>query len=82
IDRRQAPTVPGVQSQSLSQSLRAHYASKFSQFIWGTERGRRREVDRAMNVFGAGCVIAELFLEGAPLFTLGQLFKSREGELR
>ncbi|KZP16173.1 hypothetical protein FIBSPDRAFT_934762 [Athelia psychrophila] len=49
IDRRQAPTVPGVQSQSLSQSLRAHYASKFSQFIWGTERGRRREVDRAMN---------------------------------
>lgn len=33
-----------------------------------------------MDVFSAGCVIAELFLEGAPLFTLSQLFKYREGE--
>ncbi|KAH9058039.1 hypothetical protein EDB83DRAFT_2520935 [Lactarius deliciosus] len=36
---------------------------------------------RAMDVFSAGCVIAELFREGAPLFTLSQLFKYREGEL-
>jgi phosphoinositide-3-kinase regulatory subunit 4 len=34
-----------------------------------------------MDVFSAGCVIAELFREGAPLFTLSQLFKYREGEL-
>lgn len=33
-----------------------------------------------MDVFSAGCVIAEVFLEGAPLFTLSQLFKYREGE--
>ena len=26
------------------------------------------------------CVIAELFLEGTPLFTLSQLFKYRKGE--
>lgn len=34
-----------------------------------------------MDVFSSGCVIAELFREGAPLFTLSQLFKYREGEL-
>lgn len=33
-----------------------------------------------MDCFSAGCVLAELFLEGAPLFTLSQLFKYREGE--
>ncbi|KAG6834307.1 hypothetical protein H0H93_010579, partial [Arthromyces matolae] len=32
-----------------------------------------------MDCFSAGCVIAELFLE-APLFSLSQLFKYREGE--
>ena len=37
-------------------------------------------VTEAMDVFSAGCVIAEMFLEGAPLFTLSQLFKYREGE--
>ena len=40
-----------------------------------------RHVTEAMDVFSAGCVIAELFREGAPLFTLSQLFKYREGEL-
>ena len=38
-------------------------------------------VTEAMDVFSAGCVIAELFRDGAPLFTLSQLFKYREGEL-
>ena len=33
-----------------------------------------------MDCFSAGCVLAELFLEGAPLFTLSQLFKYGEGE--
>ena len=32
-------------------------------------------VTEAMDVFSAGCVLAELFLEGTPLFTLSQLFK-------
>ncbi|KAL4253381.1 Serine/threonine-protein kinase Vps15-like protein [Abortiporus biennis] len=39
------------------------------------------KVTEAMDCFSAGCVLAELFLEGAPLFTLSQLFKYREGEL-
>ncbi|KAJ3554276.1 hypothetical protein NM688_g3197 [Phlebia brevispora] len=43
--------------------------------------GKREKVTEAMDCFSAGCVIAELFLEGAPLFTLSQLFKYREGEL-
>ncbi|KAI5119857.1 hypothetical protein M0805_000691 [Coniferiporia weirii] len=38
------------------------------------------KVSEAMDVFGAGCVLAELFLEGTALFTLSQLFKYREGE--
>lgn len=33
----------------------------------------------AMDVFSAGCVIAELFLE-TPIFTLSQLFRYRKGE--
>lgn len=42
---------------------------------------KNTRVTEAMDVFSAGCVIAELFREGAPLFTLSQLFKYREGEL-
>ncbi|KAF5392892.1 hypothetical protein D9757_000800 [Collybiopsis confluens] len=45
------------------------------------EEGKRDgKVTEAMDCFSVGCVIAELFLEGAPLFTLSQLFKYREGE--
>ncbi|KAG5639727.1 hypothetical protein H0H81_000007 [Sphagnurus paluster] len=44
------------------------------------EGKRDGKVTEAMDCFSAGCVIAELFLEGAPLFTLSQLFKYREGE--
>lgn len=34
----------------------------------------------AMDIFSLGCVIAELFLEGAHIFSLAQLFKYRRGE--
>ncbi|KAK3352948.1 hypothetical protein B0T25DRAFT_196996 [Lasiosphaeria hispida] len=37
------------------------------------------KVTWAMDVFSAGCVIAELFLE-APIFSLSQLYKYRRGE--
>jgi phosphoinositide-3-kinase, regulatory subunit 4 len=37
-------------------------------------------VTDAMDVFSLGCVIAELFLEGTPLFTLSHMFKYRKGE--
>lgn len=37
-------------------------------------------VTEAMDVFSAGCVIAELFLEGTPLFTLSQLLRYKEGK--
>lgn len=33
-----------------------------------------------MDMFSLGCVIAELFLEGTPLFSLSQMFKYRKGE--
>lgn len=46
-----------------------------------TDRQKVNHVTEAMDVFSTGCVIAELFREGAPLFTLSQLFKYREGEL-
>ncbi|KAI0058381.1 ARM repeat-containing protein [Artomyces pyxidatus] len=46
------------------------------------EDGKKEaKVTEPMDVFSAGCVVAELFREGAPLFTLSQLFKYREGEL-
>lgn len=42
---------------------------------------RDGRITEAMDVFSTGCVLAELFMEGTPLFTLSQLFKYREGEL-
>lgn len=47
------------------------------------ERQSRRDGDvtEAMDVFSMGCVIAELFTEGTPTFTLSQLYKYRAGEL-
>ncbi|KAH3187848.1 hypothetical protein KXV92_005162 [Aspergillus fumigatus] len=44
----------------------------------GEEPGDRR-LNWAMDIFSAGCVIAELFLE-APIFTLSQMYKYRKGE--
>jgi phosphoinositide-3-kinase regulatory subunit 4 len=49
--------------------------------VGSIDRQKDSHVTEAMDVFSAGCVIAELFREGAPLFTLSQLFKYREGEL-
>ncbi|KNC49578.1 VPS15 protein kinase [Thecamonas trahens ATCC 50062] len=37
-------------------------------------------VTQAMDVFSAGCVIAELFLEDTPLFYLADLLRYREGK--
>ncbi|KLO15545.1 WD40 repeat-like protein [Schizopora paradoxa] len=42
---------------------------------------RDNKITEAMDVFSAGCVLAELFLEGAAPFSLSQLFKYRAGEL-
>ena len=55
-------------------------ARKSKLSIAGNEGKRDGKITEAMDCFSAGCVIAELFLEGAPLFTLSQLFKYREGE--
>lgn len=33
-----------------------------------------------MDIFSAGCVIAELFTEGVPLFDLSQLLAYRNGQ--
>ncbi|KAJ9358076.1 hypothetical protein DTO027B9_2646 [Paecilomyces variotii] len=46
--------------------------------VAGEDPGSRR-VNWAMDIFSAGCVIAELFLE-APIFTLSQMYKYRKGE--
>ena len=35
-----------------------------------------------MDYSSVGCVFAELFLEGKPLFTLGELLKYREREMK
>jgi len=38
------------------------------------------DVTDEMDIFSLGCVIAELSLEGTPLFSLSQMFKFRKGE--
>lgn len=45
----------------------------------GEERDRDARVTWAMDVFSAGCVMAELFLE-TPIFNLSQMYKYRRGE--
>lgn len=41
---------------------------------------REATLTSEMDIFSLGCVIAELFMEGAPTFTLAQLFKYKKGE--
>eukprot|EP00794_Sanderia_malayensis_P015350 gene15350-16926_t len=43
----------------------------------GTEQ---RDMTYAMDIFSAGCVIAELFCEGSPLFDLSQLLAYKSGD--
>ncbi|KAI9852318.1 MAG: Serine/threonine-protein kinase [Thelocarpon superellum] len=45
----------------------------------GEQADPARKVTWAMDIFSAGCVIAELFLE-SPIFSLSQLYKYRKGE--
>ena len=49
-------------------------------FLTSGENNKTGEVTDAMDVFSLGCVIAELFLEGTPLFSLSQMLKYRKGE--
>ena len=48
-------------------------------FLSAGEADDGRGVTWAMDIFSAGCVIAELFVE-SPIFSLSQLFKYRQGE--
>ncbi|THC90987.1 hypothetical protein EYZ11_009555 [Aspergillus tanneri] len=48
-------------------------------FLEAGEEPGSRNVNWAMDIFSAGCVIAELFLE-SPIFTLSQIYKYRRGE--
>ncbi|KAF9885873.1 Serine/threonine-protein kinase [Aspergillus nanangensis] len=48
-------------------------------FLVAGEEPGSRQVNWAMDIFSAGCVIAELFLE-SPIFTLSQIFKYRKSE--
>ncbi|KAK4050158.1 Serine/threonine-protein kinase [Microbotryomycetes sp. JL201] len=41
---------------------------------------RDGKITQSMDVFSLGCVLAELWMEGTPPFTLSQLFKYREGQ--
>ncbi|GAA6055457.1 hypothetical protein JCM3770_002836 [Rhodotorula araucariae] len=52
-------------------------ARKKDSLEFGKRDGR---VTEAMDVFALGCVLAELWMEGTPPFTLSQLFKYRTGE--
>lgn len=55
-------------------------SAKKSRIMEDNDGRRDGKVTEAMDCFSVGCVVAELFLEGAPLFSLSQLFKFREGE--
>ncbi|KAJ2936541.1 hypothetical protein H1R20_g554, partial [Candolleomyces eurysporus] len=64
-----------------TQDTNPEISAKKSKLAQEETLGKRDgKVTESMDCFSAGCVIAELFLEGAPLFTLSQLYKYREGE--
>jgi len=65
-----------------TQASNPEISAKKSKIADEVEGKRDGKVTEAMDVFSAGCVLAEIFLEGAPLFTLSQLFKYREGEYK
>ncbi|KAH9474804.1 Phosphoinositide 3-kinase regulatory subunit 4 [Psilocybe cubensis] len=66
-----------------TQATNPEISAKKSRIAMEEVEGKRDgKVTEAMDCFSAGCVIAELFLEGAPLFTLSQLFKYREGDYK
>ena len=45
-----------------------------------SHRTTEAQLTAAMDIFSAGCVIAELFLDGEPLFDLGRLLGYRRGD--
>jgi phosphoinositide-3-kinase, regulatory subunit 4 len=61
-------------------SARKNMSAAVESETGGGTAKRTGKVTEAMDVFSVGCVIAELLFEGAPLFTLSQLFKFRTGE--
>ncbi|KAG5438557.1 hypothetical protein PCANB_002661 [Pneumocystis canis] len=61
-----------------SSSRRVCYIAP-ERFLRPNEQGNGGLTDK-MDIFSLGCVIAEIFLEGIPLFTLSQLLKYRQGE--
>lgn len=48
--------------------------------FFGPNETKSGQVTHAMDIFSLGCVIAELFLEGSPLFDLAQSFKYKASE--
>lgn len=48
----------------------------------GGDHKTPKHVTEAMDVFSTGCVLAELFCDGVPPFSLSQLFRYRNGEYR
>lgn len=38
------------------------------------------QITKEMDIFSLGCAIAEIYLEGSPIFTLSQLYKYKRGE--
>ncbi|KZT54487.1 ARM repeat-containing protein [Calocera cornea HHB12733] len=50
-------------------------------FTIGKTKERESKVTEAMDVFSAGCVLAEMFLDGRQVFSLSQLFKYKAGDL-
>ena len=59
-------------------------------YVAGSEIGKRKaglefgkrdgRVTEQMDVFALGCVVAELFVEGSPPFTLSQMLRYRSGD--
>ncbi len=58
----------------------ATMSDPFSNILGMRQTAREGSVTEQMDIFGAGCVIAELWRDGSPTFTLSQLFAYRRGQ--
>ncbi|ODV63834.1 ubiquitin-binding serine/threonine protein kinase VPS15 [Ascoidea rubescens DSM 1968] len=61
-----------IQIQNQAQAQKLNLFNKFKYKI------KNNTITKEMDIFSLGCVIAELFLEGNPIFTLAQLFKYKK----
>lgn len=79
--QRQAARSAQTTAASGTQQQPSAGSDAYVNILMRQKNQQEQGVTEEMDVFSAGCVIAELWRDGAPTFTLSQLFQYRKGLL-